>query len=173
VAFWLYGRDTTYAFLGAVALGVGHHVLQARPNQFLSEWACVPDPHSVGVLYMRERLSLFIPALVVLTVSVTRLYLGLHYLADVLFAILVGALFVWAYARLFPYGADWFYRRSVSFYAALTAVASGTVLASIYFLINTARRWEIVGLVLGRESRSLLSTTSSVTTLLLAARGAQ
>lgn len=58
-----------------------------------------------GGLSMRERLSLFIPTLVVLTVSVTRLYLGLHYLADILFAILVGALFVWAYARLFPYGA--------------------------------------------------------------------
>lgn len=36
----------------------------------------------------------------------------------------------------------WFYRRSVSFYAALTAVASGTVLASIYFLVNTVRRWK-------------------------------
>jgi hypothetical protein len=87
---------------------------------------------------------------------VTRLYLGLHYLADVLFAILFGALFVWIYIRLLPYMADWFYRRSVSFYAALTVAASSSVLASVYILVDTARRWEIVGLVLGAGTALIL-----------------
>lgn len=167
VAFWLYGRDTAYALLGAIALGAVSKLLLSmafsvpRPTgeeivvYEQLEISSFPSGHVYqtlipwGVLYVRERLPLVLPLLVVLAVSLSRLYLGVHYLGDLVFAILFGVLFVWGYVRFFPHVQDWFYRRSVRFYVAVTGLSAGGVLASMALWINTARRWEILGLVLG------------------------
>ena len=167
VAFWLYGRETAYALVGAIALGAVSKLLLSmaftvpRPaGEEIAvyeqlEISSFPSGHVYqtlipwGVLYVRERLPLIIPILVVSVVAFSRLYLGVHYLGDLVFAVLFGLLFVWGYVRLFPRVEGWLYRRSAWFYAALVGLGAAGVLASIVFWVDTARRWEILGLVLG------------------------
>ena len=167
VAFWLYSRETAYALIGAIALGAVSKLLLSmaftvpRPTgeeivvYEQIEISSFPSGHVYqtlipwGVLYVRERLPLIIPVLVVSVVALSRLYLGVHYLGDLVFAVLFGLFFVWAYARLFPRVEGWLYRRSTWFYASLVGLGAAGVLASILFWVDTARRWEILGLVLG------------------------
>ncbi|CAA9369870.1 MAG: hypothetical protein AVDCRST_MAG89-4491 [uncultured Gemmatimonadetes bacterium] len=50
-----------------------------------------------GVLYVRRRVPIWVPGGVVLLASLSRMYLGVHYLADVMCAALIGALLLAAY----------------------------------------------------------------------------
>lgn len=168
VAMWCWGREAVYALMGAIALG-------ALTKEAMSMIFSVSRPHGPGivvyenleigsfpsghvyqilipwgVLYVRGRVSLAVPALVAALVGFSRIYLGVHFLADVLFAFIFGALFVWVYYDyLWPPLRGWLARRSMSFYALLGALSVTGVIASMVFRLNNARRWEILGLVVG------------------------
>ena len=167
LAFWLYGRKTAYAVLAAVALGAIVKLVMTmtfsvpRPSgeeivvYEQLEIGSFPSGHVFqtlvpwGVLWVRERLPVLIPAVVIVLVGLSRLYLGVHYLGDVVFAVVFAIPFVWGFVVLWKRVQPWLAQRSLGFYAGLTVFAAAAVLASIFVWVDTARRWEILGLVLG------------------------
>ena len=168
VAAWLWEREDIYALLGAIALAALSKELMSmvfsvsRPSgpsivvYEELEVGSFPSGHVYqilvpwGVLYARDRLPLLIPVLVATVVGFSRLYLGVHYLADVLFAFVFGAGFVWLFHRyLWPPLRRWLAQRSQAFYLALSGFAVLSVVGSIVVRLNNARRWEILGLVVG------------------------
>lgn len=167
IGMWLYGRNTAYALLGSVALAaLSKLVLNLifdvpRPSgpeivvYEEYEISSFPSGHVYqtlipwGVLYVRERLPLIVPVLVISAVGLSRIYLGVHYLGDVLFGIVFGVAFVAAYHFAWKGAEPWLHRRSTTFYAGLTATGVLGVLFTIATRVNTGRRWEIVGLIAG------------------------
>lgn len=122
LALWTWGRRDAYALVGIAAVSAVASVLMnvvfsvARPSHPAIvkheqiELGSFPSGHVFlatvlwGVLYARGRVSAWTLALVVAGVSVSRLYLGVHYLADViggaLFALGVVAAYHPAWKRL-------------------------------------------------------------------------
>ena len=115
LALVLWGRADAYAVGGVVivnalaSLALNLLFDVPRPNHpsiiryEIIEIGSFPSGHVLlatllwGVLYVRGRVPLWVPALVVLGVSVSRLYLGVHYLTDVVGAVLIGTLLLAAY----------------------------------------------------------------------------
>jgi hypothetical protein len=164
---WFYSRDTLYAVLGAIALAAVTKEMMSmgfswpRPEgegivvYKQLDVSSFPSGHVYqivvpwGVLYAREKLPFIIPALVAIGVSLGRLYLGVHFLGDVVAAIIVGAAAVWVFQRLWPPVSDWLYERSLWFYAGVCAAGIGGVVGSILLRFDNPRRWEILGMLIG------------------------
>lgn len=174
VAMWLWGREPVYALLGALALA-------SLSKELLSMVFSVPRPQGEeivvyeqlevssfpsghvyqilvpwGVLYARRLVPLVIPIAVVALVGFSRLYLGVHFLGDIAFAVLFGVLFVWGYHYLWPYLRKWLAGRSWVFYLSLGALTALGVVASLLVRLSNARRWAILGLVVGTTVGLLL-----------------
>lgn len=156
LALWLWGRRAAYSLAGIVVLEAG--VSLALNRVFALER---PDAPSIvryehielgsfpsghlftatvvwGWLYASGRVPLAVPAAVVLGVGVARMYLGVHYLGDVVGAAVFGAALVWTYARLWPRLAGWLAARPPRFFAllALGFAAAGLLAVLVVFPSN-------------------------------------
>lgn len=174
VAYWLFGRKTSYALLGVLALAsvtkelMSMAVSLPRPEgpdivvYKELEVASFPSGHLYqvlapwGLLYALGRVPLAVPVAVAVLVSLGRLYLGVHYLGDLVAAAGAAALLVWAFARFWPAVQPWLARRPGWVYAVLAALTVAGVAASMAVRFNNPRRWEILGLVLGAALGLLL-----------------
>lgn len=120
VAFWLGGRRLAYGLIGAFLLATATDALLwtvvgvSRPDDpeivvrtHLSV-SSFPSGHTVtatvlwGTLAAFGRIPWAVPALVVPGVMLSRLYLGAHYLGDVLGGALIGPLLVAVWVRARP-----------------------------------------------------------------------
>lgn len=167
IGLWLFGRRTLHAIVGVVAaygavkLLLLDLVQQGRPEgpgivvyQHL-ELSSFPSGHVFaavapwGTLYALGRVPLMVPVLVSVAVAIGRLYLGTHYLADVLAALVLGALLVWAYDRVWPRVYRYIRTRHWIPDVAVAAIAVAAVLAT-WALGPEAnpRRFEIYGMVM-------------------------
>jgi membrane-associated phospholipid phosphatase len=167
LAFWLFGRRTMYALVGIVVVG-------AATKLFLSDFFNVSRPEGPGImvyehlevgsfpsghvyeavgpwglLYALGCVPLWVPALIAALVGLGRLYLGTHYLADVLAGIAFGVLLVWLYAKAWPPVQAWLRERGWAFYATLAVVVIGGTLAWMTTVGAHPRRYEVFGLILG------------------------
>lgn len=167
VAMWICGRRTTYALLALIALG-------AVTKELMSRIFSVPRPQGPEIevykkltvtsfpsghvyqivapwtlLYARDCVPLLIPVGVALAVSISRLYLGVHYLGDVVFAVVLAILLVWGFLYFWPRVAPWFADRALTFYVWMGLAGIGGVVMSMVLRLNNPRRWEILGMIVG------------------------
>lgn len=174
VALWLHGRETAHAVIGIVIAGaitkllLGMIFYQARPTAAgivvyeQLQLSSFPSGHVYqGVapwllLYALGCVRLWVPALVAVLISLGRLYLGTHYLGDVLAGVVFAAALVWIYHRLWPSLQSWLQSRSPRFYRATVLIALLGSLAWLVFVGGQPRRYEIVGMTIGGSLGLLL-----------------
>lgn len=152
LALWLWGRRALYSLAAII-------VLEALVSMAMNRVFSVdrPDAPSIvkyehvdrgsfpsghlftatvvwGWLHASGRLPFVVAAAVVLGVGVSRLYLGVHYLGDVIGAVVFGAALVWLHGRTWPRVREWLAARPAAFFDALalgfalTGVLAMTVL---------------------------------------------
>lgn len=167
IAFWLFGREQLYATTGIVLVGAVSKVLltlvfhQTRPRgagivvyEHL-EVSSFPSGHVYetvgpwGLLYASGCISFMVVSLMVVLVSLGRLYLAAHYLGDVLGGIIFGCVLVWGYRRLWPRVRSWLGELSFRLYA----VVAGAIIVGTLVWTSVAgghpRRYEVVGILIG------------------------
>ncbi len=168
LAFWLLGRRTAYATIGIVILGAATKVLlsnifsQSRP----SETAVVvyqqlgigsfPSGHVYetvgpwGLLFALGCVPFWVPVLATVLVSLGRIYLGTHFIGDVLGGIFFGVLLVWGYYKMWPSLLKWGREHGPRFFLFCGLAILAGVTASILVMADPhARRFEILGMVAG------------------------
>jgi membrane-associated phospholipid phosphatase len=167
VAFWLFGRERLHATAAVVATGAAAKVLlssvfrQERPRGAgivvyeRLEVSSFPSGHVFeavgpwGLLFALGCISLGLAALAVVLVGVGRMYLGAHFLGDVLGGIVFGVAFVWLFHRAWPGAHRWLRRRPAGFYTAAAAGAAAGCAAWMLLAGGGPRRWEVAGIVVG------------------------
>lgn len=145
-ALWFAGRRLTYFLLGAIALESATNALlwtlfsvhrPHDPDIVVRAHVGVPSfpsGHTVaatvlwGSLAASGRIPKAVPFLVVPMEMISRLYLGAHYLGDVLVSALIGVLIVAVYLRLGPIVVRWFDRLSFRYFLVLGLLAPFAIL---------------------------------------------
>lgn len=167
LAFWLSGSRTAYGLVGVVALAgaanflISHALDVPRPDDpriiaFRSiSIPSFPSGHVVtatamyGLLAVWRRIPRSLAASLVAAVALSRLYLGVHYPANVLAGVALGSLAVIVYLRLWPHLAGWFSRRLCRFFLlAGMAVVAGAV-GAFPLLAGLAKGWQLLGIAAG------------------------
>lgn len=166
---WLSGRRMLYGLIGLLALetvvrlSMAHLVGTGRPTaapvikyEEVESFSGFPSGHvasaavMLGFSALRTRFPMWAAAALVLLVCVGRLYLGVHYLADVLGGLIVAGLLLAAWLRLWPRVQVWASRRGFTFWAGAAALAGAAAIASSFFYLGDSPiRWNSAGLVLG------------------------
>lgn len=167
LSLWLFGRRAMYSVIGIVVVGAALKLLLTdifavpRPSGAeivvydRLEIGSFPSGHVFeavgpwGQLYALGCVALWITVAITVLVAVGRIYLGAHYLADVVAGAFLGVLLVWAYARLWPAILRWFSERSRGFHLTLAAGAITATIALMVTMGGNARRFEIYGMVIG------------------------
>ncbi len=164
LAFWISGRRLAYGLLGVVLLATVIDVLiwtlfpVQRPHdpqiiiRAKLEAPSFPSGHTVtattlwGTLTAFGRIPIVASISIVAGVMLSRLYLGVHYLVDVLGGVLIGLILVVAYQRLWPVILRWFSGRPFRFFLILGLCVPVAVFPFTNF---SPRGWEIFGAALG------------------------
>jgi membrane-associated phospholipid phosphatase len=164
LALWLSGRQLAYALLGIVLLTLVTDMLlwqvvnvprPSGPELYIYTEAPVssfPSGHTVvattawGLLAVFGRIPKLAAVVMVIVVMLSRLYLGMHYVGDVLGGALVGLVLLTIYVRLWPSVTRWSAHRSFRFFMIL---GLGIALATLPFTLVTARAWLAFGGALG------------------------
>ncbi len=166
LALWLRGRRLAYAVVGIVALAMVVDLLlwqlvglprPSGPDVVVRGTAPVssfPSGHTVvatcvwGLLSRFDRFPKVAALAIVLAVMLSRVYLGMHYIGDLLGGVLIGLALLLVYTRLWPAFAAWFSSRSFGFFIALGLAAPLAVLPFTLF-ITSPRVWVAFGAALG------------------------
>ncbi|MBF2009469.1 MAG: phosphatase PAP2 family protein [Chlorogloeopsis fritschii C42_A2020_084] len=164
LALWVWGRQLAYGLLGVVLLGTVIDVLiwtifpVPRPHdpQIIIRThpgvPSFPSGHTVtattlwGTLTAFGRLPAVISVCIVLLVMLSRLYLGVHYLADLLGGAAIALILVVAYQRFWPMLVRWFSGRTFQFFLVLGLSAP---IAVFPFTSFSPRGWELFGYAVG------------------------
>lgn len=164
LTFWISGRQLAYGLLGVVLLATVTDVLiwtlfpVQRPHdpQIIIHAKpgvpSFPSGHTVTATTLWGTLTAFgyvpivVSAAIVAGVMLARLYLGVHYLADLLGGVLIGLILVVAYQRLWSMILRWFSGRPFRFFLILGLCAPVAVFPFTNF---SPRGWEIFGAALG------------------------
>ena len=166
IALWVRGRRLAYAIGGMVLLTLATDMALwytfnvprppiDNPLIYVHKQAPVPSfpsGHTVvatavwGLLAVRSYFSRWIAAAFILVVMISRLYLGMHYVGDVLAGLGIGLLLVVLFERMWPPIDGWFSRRSYRFFVLL---GFGLVVALVPFTLLNARAWIALGAALG------------------------
>jgi membrane-associated phospholipid phosphatase len=164
LVFWIWGRRLAYGLLGAVLLGTLTDVLiwslfpvprPDHPEIIIRSKPGVPSfpsGHTVtaitlwGTLAAFGRIPIVAAIAIVPGVMLARLYLGVHYLADLLGGVVIGVLLVILYQRLWPIILQWFSDRPFRFFLILGLSAP---IAAFPFTNFSPRGWEVFGAALG------------------------
>lgn len=167
IALWCFGRRALYAVLVVTALAA---VLQfSAANALRVErppatevrqlrqlpTGSFPSGHVMqavatwGILSSVAGLPLWVPLGIGVLVSLGRVYLGMHYVGDVLAGILFGGLLAWAAARAWPTAWEWLRARDLAAYRGLALLALAGGIVWLWTLDGNPRRYEVIGLVLG------------------------
>ena len=166
LALWLRGRRLAYAVVGVVILAMVTDLLlwqivglprPSGPDIVVRSTTAVssfPSGHTViatcvwGLLSLFDRFPKPAALAIVLAVMLSRLYLGMHYIGDVLGGALLGLGLLLVYTRVWPAIARWFSKRSFGFFLALGLAAPLAVLP-FTLLITSPRVWVAFGAALG------------------------
>lgn len=167
IACWLFGRRALHAVLGitvaaaAARAGVLSVAWQDRPDgdgiviyQHLEEGS-FPSGHLLqavaawGVLAALRHTPVWVAGVITAAVFIGRLYLGAHFLGDVVAAVIMGVILVLLWARFWPAIHGWFSGRGTLFRVLLWLVVVGVTVVSMLAVGGNARRFEVYGMVLG------------------------
>lgn len=167
LALWLWGRDAAYPVVGIVAL-------EAAVNLALNQLFHLPRPDAPGIvpyehvpiasfpsghvftatvlwglLYARGRVPAPLAAAVVGATALSRLYLGVHFVGDVLGGAAFGAALIGVHRRVWPAADRWLRGRSPAFFARLSALAGAASGAGLALLGSNAAGWNAAGALAG------------------------
>ncbi|HEV2148040.1 MAG TPA: phosphatase PAP2 family protein [Longimicrobiaceae bacterium] len=168
LALWLWGREDVYALAGVV-------LAEAVVNVLLNLVIDVPRPSGPeivkyehvnlgsfpsghvftatvlwGLLWARGRVPLWLSALVVAAVGVGRMYLGVHYLTDVVGGALLGTLLIWLFRRAWPAARAWLGERSQGFFLAAGALGIAATVAGLLLVFERSPfLWNSAGVAVG------------------------
>lgn len=123
-----------------------------------------PSGHTVtslalfGWLVLRGQLPRAVPWVLVPGVMLARLYLGAHYLGDVLAGVLPGLLLLWSYTRLWPAPRRWGERRRFRFFASFGLGMVATLVFGVVLFGGDRRAWQVLGFAAGLVAGVLLET---------------
>lgn len=166
VAFWLFGRREGHAVAVATAAAAvfwaGASSLVDGPRPSGPEIVVLdhleaggfPSGHVFqatavwGVLVALTRLPLWLPILVGSLVALGRLYMGAHYLGDVLASLVIGPLFAWGVVRGYLAAAPRLTSVSKRTWVWIL-VATGVLSLALFalpFNPGRLRRWEVAGI---------------------------
>ncbi|QRK04343.1 phosphatase PAP2 family protein [Archangium violaceum] len=121
-----------------------------------------PSGHTVtslallGWLALGRQLPRAVPWVVVPLVMLARLYLGAHYLGDVLGGVLIGLLLLGGYTRLWPTLRRWGERRSIRFFASFGLGMVATLACGVLLFGGDRRAWQVLGFAAGLVVGALL-----------------
>lgn len=167
LTFWRSGRRLAYSLIGIVLLAmvtdllIGFLIGLPRPEDpRLTVWKdeftpSFPSGHTGvatalwGLLAALDWLPKVVAVLVVAGVMLSRLYLGVHYLGDVLGGLLISAVLVEAYLRLLPSLDRFFSQLSFTVYQFGGGLILAVVLVAIPFAGSSTRVWQILGTIAG------------------------
>ena len=176
LALLVWGRADAYAVAGVVivnalaSLALNQLFDVPRPNDpsivryEIIEIGSFPSGHVLlatllwGVLYVRRRVPLWVPALVAFLVGISRLYLGVHFLGDVLGSVLIAALLLAIYGPAWRRLERWLAKRPFRAFAAVGTLAVSIILVGLATGIVGAGEYEreALGVVLGGVPALLL-----------------
>lgn len=168
LALWLWGRADAYALAGAL-------VLEALVNLALNELFSVPRPSAPavivyepvklgsfpsghvftatviwGLFWLRGRVPWWVSAPIVLAVGTARLYMGSHYLTDVVGGVLAGAALLWIFPKIWRPVRAWLAERSFRFFVACAALGLAAVGAGLFLFFGSNRfLWTTAGVFAG------------------------
>lgn len=149
LAFWFRQRRLAYALLVAVGLaaitdGILWQVVNAPrpadPRVAVREMVGVssfPSGHTMtatavwGTLAAEDEIPWFVAIFLVAAVMISRLYLGVHFLRDLLGAVLIGTTWIVVRRRIWPALAAWFARRSPGAFLIPAIVAAIAALIAL------------------------------------------
>ncbi|MFP4624220.1 MAG: phosphatase PAP2 family protein, partial [Gemmatimonadota bacterium] len=168
LALWLWGRGAAYGILAVVvvdgvlktALNWLFHVPRPDGAELVKyervDVGSFPSGHVStatglwGYLAYRGLIPWTLAIVVVVLESISRLYLGVHFIGDVLGGILLGAIAIGLVGRLWPPVRGWLARRSFGFFVGAAAVVVAGVLAGAFFYFgDNPYRWRAGGMVAG------------------------
>ena len=160
LALLLWGRADAYAVGGIVvvnalaSLALNQLFDVPRPNHpsiiryEIIEIGSFPSGHVLlatllwGVLYVRRRVPIWVPALVVVLVSVSRLYLGVHYLTDVVGAAVIGAGLLAAYGPAWRRIERWLAQRPFGVFVAVGLLGVAVIVGGLAAGLIRASEYE-------------------------------
>ncbi|WP_191758695.1 phosphatase PAP2 family protein [Komarekiella delphini-convector] len=164
LAFWINGRRFAYSLLGAVVVLQIINVLiwsifyvprPQHPDIFVYKQLDIssfPSGHTGTAIVLWGNLTTFgyMPAAVtvciVLLVMLSRLYLGVHYLADLLGGTVTGLIMLVVYQRLLPLLVHFFSGRTFKF---LLILCLSIPLVVFPFADSFPEGWEVFGAAVG------------------------
>ncbi len=167
LVFWLAGRQLLYGLFVVILVSalVGIIVKSAvglpRPHDLrIVVHAEVftpsfPSGHALtaatlwGMLAARRLVPVIVPFLIVPLVMLSRMYLGVHYLGDVLGGALIGLTLVLFAQRLWLPVQDWLAGRTFRFFVLASMLILVVLLASLPFLGASSEDWHTVGAGVG------------------------
>ncbi|BAZ09074.1 putative membrane-associated phospholipid phosphatase [Calothrix sp. NIES-4071] len=164
MVFWIYGRRLAWCLIGAVVfvisvnLLIGSIIDVPRPNHpeikvyrelNLSSF---PSGHTGtatifwGMLTTLTHVPLVITVLVVVLVMLSRLYLGVHYLGDVIGGLIIGLILLKIYPMLWDIVLRWFNGRTFKLFLILSLLVP---ISFFPFADSFPKGWEVFGASVG------------------------
>jgi membrane-associated phospholipid phosphatase len=92
---------------------------------------------------LRRRWAWVAALALIVTIGLSRIYLGVHFPSDVLVGWLIGAALVWAFTRWGPLAATWMLRRSLSRQLGLALVVSVALLLLGLVFLPLLSDWQM------------------------------
>ncbi|MFQ4145525.1 phosphatase PAP2 family protein [Chlorogloeopsis sp. ULAP02] len=164
LVFWISGRRSAWCLVGAV-------VLVTAVNMILWSIFDIPRPNHPEINVYRELdtssfpsghtgtatifwttlttlspIPLAVTVCVILLVMLSRLYLGVHYIGDVIGGLIIGLILFKIYLRLWPIVLSWFGGRTFKLFLVLSL---STPIAVFPFADSFPEGWEVFGAAVG------------------------
>ncbi|MDM9383869.1 phosphatase PAP2 family protein [Chlorogloeopsis sp. ULAP01] len=164
LVFWISGRRLAWCLVGAV-------VLVTAINMIIWSIFDVPRPNHPEINVYREldtssfpsghtgtatifwttlttlsRIPLAVTVCVIFLVMMSRLYLGVHYVGDVIGGLIIGLILFKIYLKLWPIVLQWFRGRTFKLFSVLSL---STPIAVFPFADSFPEGWEVFGAAVG------------------------
>lgn len=168
LGLWLWGRRVAYALLAVVAVdgilrtAINRVVYVPRPEggglvvYEQLDVGSFPSGHTStaaalwGYLGYRRLLPWAVAIVPPLLVAISRFYLGVHYIGDVLGGILLAVIVVGLVSLIWSPIERWLERRSFGFFLAVAGLVLAGAIAGAFFLYGTnPYQWRAGGLLAG------------------------
>lgn len=165
VSLWLFGRETMYALIPLAIVEASTFLLLnrligiPRPDdpavttfEELS-YSAFPSGHTFltttlwMLLFLRGFVPLVVPLVLGSAVGISRLYLGVHHVGDILGGLVLGIALAYGYHRLWPRLVEILKRGSLRAYAISGGIVAAVTVAMLPMMGGNPRWWAVAGIM--------------------------